>query len=67
MNKPVNTRGRESFLSERLRDDSKQMGWSFLREPAKLEPKLSRKGGIPEQDVEQPSVKPGRLIAKIWY
>jgi hypothetical protein len=41
------------------------MGWSFLREPTKHEPELSREGGIPEQDVEQPSGKPSRLIAKI--
>lgn len=43
-----------------------QMGWSFLQESTKYELELSRVGGIPEQDVEQPSGKPSHLIAKIW-
>jgi hypothetical protein len=42
MNKPVKNRRRESLLSERLRGDSEQMGGSFLREPTKHEPGLSR-------------------------
>jgi hypothetical protein len=29
------------------------MGWSFLREPTKLEPGLSRQGGVPEQAAEK--------------
>ena len=66
MNKPVKNRRRESLLLERLRGDSKQMGWFFLREPVKHESELSRQRGIPEQGVEQPSGKPGRLIAGIW-
>ena len=55
MNKPVKNRRRESLLSERLRGDSKQMSGSFLQEPTKYKPGLSRQRGIPEQDVEQPS------------
>ena len=66
MNKAVKNRRREGLLSGRLRGDSKQMGWSFLREPVKHESGLSRQRGIPEQGVEQPSGKPGRLIAEIW-
>ena len=46
MNKPVKNRRRESLLSERLRGDSKQMGGSFLREPTKYEPGLSRQGAF---------------------
>ena len=52
MNKPAKNRRRESFLSERLRGDSTQMGGSFLRKPTKHEPGLNRQGSIPEQDVE---------------
>ena len=66
MNKRVKNRRGESLLSERLRGDSNQMGWSFLGGPTKHESDLSRQGGIPEQDVEQPSGKPDRLIAGIW-
>ncbi len=44
MNKPFKNHPRESFLSERLRGDSTQMGGSFLREPTKYEPGLSRQG-----------------------
>jgi len=44
MNKPIKNHLRDSLLSERLRGDSKQMGGSFLREPTKYEPGLSRQG-----------------------
>jgi len=44
MNKPIKNHPRDSLLSERLRGDSKQMGGSFLREPTKYEPGLSRQG-----------------------
>ncbi len=44
MNKPVKNHRREDLLSERLRGASKQMGGSFLREPTKYEPGLSRQG-----------------------
>ena len=42
MNKLVKNRRRESLLSERLGEDSTQMGWSFLRRPAQHESELSR-------------------------
>jgi hypothetical protein len=40
------------------------MGWSFLREPTKHEPELSKEGDIHEQDAEQVSGKSGHLIAE---
>ena len=58
MNKPIKNHRRENLLSERLRGGSTQIGGSFLREPTKDEPGLSRQRGIPEQDVEQPSACP---------
>lgn len=55
---------REGLFSDPLRGDSKQMGWSFLREPTKHEPELSGEGDIHEQDAEQVSGKSGHLIAE---